>query len=311
MQSNDPEILDAGQLTPREREVLALAQSGMTNSRIAAELGISRNAVRFHLKDIHSKLETGSKRSVLSRGWTRGLALFGLPIAKLGVPVSVVAFAAGMAVTGFAAYRALPGEDVRAAPRRFDGTVLVDGKYANGCPAEFNAGTMTLADFANGGTTLEELQALNPNVPLGPLAPETMVRVPYNPNNTCGQVQPSPTASPTVTATLFITGRPAGGAVVSQADTRTSGPADTRGVCAIVSFTSRAPDARWYRMTFDGTDVTSRLTWVRQPDMTGGEGCYAPAEGFEPGEHAVEIILANPAWDGGMLKAVWNFTVLP
>lgn len=52
-------------LTPRERDVLRHAARGLTNERIALELGISRNAVRFHLKQIHSKLETGGSRSRL------------------------------------------------------------------------------------------------------------------------------------------------------------------------------------------------------------------------------------------------------
>jgi DNA-binding CsgD family transcriptional regulator len=57
-------------LTPREREVLALAQRGLTNPAIAAELGITENAVRYHLKELHSKLETAGDRGRLNRiGW--------------------------------------------------------------------------------------------------------------------------------------------------------------------------------------------------------------------------------------------------
>lgn len=52
-------------LTPRERDVLRHAASGLTNEGIAFALGISRNAVRFHLKQIHSKLGTGGKRARL------------------------------------------------------------------------------------------------------------------------------------------------------------------------------------------------------------------------------------------------------
>jgi DNA-binding CsgD family transcriptional regulator len=52
-------------LTRRERDVLRHAASGLTNERIAIELGISRNAVRFHLKQIHAKLGTGGERSRL------------------------------------------------------------------------------------------------------------------------------------------------------------------------------------------------------------------------------------------------------
>ena len=52
-------------LTPRERDVLGQTARGLTNEEIALALGISRNAVRFHLKQIHSKLETGGNRSRL------------------------------------------------------------------------------------------------------------------------------------------------------------------------------------------------------------------------------------------------------
>jgi two-component system nitrate/nitrite response regulator NarP len=53
-------------LTPRERDVLRHAAAGLTNEGIASVLGISRNAVRYHLKQIHSKLHTGGQRSRLS-----------------------------------------------------------------------------------------------------------------------------------------------------------------------------------------------------------------------------------------------------
>ena len=179
-----------GELTPREREILDLAGKGYTNNEIAACLGITKNAVRFHLKEVHSKLETGSERSVLTRRW-RGLAGWaGIPVAKLGLPVTVTAFAGVLAVGSLAAYQALPGSGggpVSQVP-------VVDGRYPNGCPAEFNAGMMTLEDFARGSTTLAELQALNPDLPLGYLAPETIVKVPYDPKGECGELVPTPPA---------------------------------------------------------------------------------------------------------------------
>lgn len=67
-------------LTAREREVLCLASEGLTNREIAARLGVKRNAVRYHLKEIHSKLDTESSRKRLwsfrdVRGWLGGLGL--------------------------------------------------------------------------------------------------------------------------------------------------------------------------------------------------------------------------------------------
>lgn len=43
-------------LSAREREILALMASGMSNKQIAAHLTISSNTVKFHLRTIYSKL---------------------------------------------------------------------------------------------------------------------------------------------------------------------------------------------------------------------------------------------------------------
>jgi DNA-binding CsgD family transcriptional regulator len=195
---NEPTGDELELLTARERELLRLARLGYTNNEIADQLGVTRNAVRFHLKEVHSKLETGGERSALARGWRRALGLAVFPASKVGVPATVVGFAGGIAVTGLAAYQSLSGTDAHslAPPEVFEGTVLVDGRYPNGCPAEFHAGTMTLEDFAHGGTTLGELAALNPDLPLGPLPQDTLVQVPYNPNQTCSEANMTPVGSP-------------------------------------------------------------------------------------------------------------------
>ena len=179
------------ELTPREREVLQLARMGYTNNEIAEELGITRNAVRFHLKDIHSKLETGGRRSVLARGWAKGLAFLAAPAAKFGIPATVAAFSAAIAITGFAAYQAFPGDSSVNTASAFE--FQWSFTYANGCPTEFTAGTMTLADFAYGETTIDELRAMNPGIPDGPLPPETLINVPYDPTKTCSELQPNMT----------------------------------------------------------------------------------------------------------------------
>ncbi len=61
-------------LAPREREVLALAQRGLTNPAIAAGLGITGNAVRYHLKELHSTFATAGDRSGASAPMTVGTA---------------------------------------------------------------------------------------------------------------------------------------------------------------------------------------------------------------------------------------------
>lgn len=182
---------DDARLTPREREVLSLAERGLTNKKIAAEMGITRNAVRFHLKEIHSKLGTGGKRGILAAGWQKALATMAWPMAKLGAPLTVVTFFGGMALTGVAAFQAFPKDDIPTTE-----PTLVDGRYPNGCPAEYNAGTMTLEDFAFGRTTIEDMRRLNPGLRLGPLPPDTVVNVPYDPTGECTELEPTQPGAP-------------------------------------------------------------------------------------------------------------------
>ena len=58
------------ELTPREREVLALMAEGRSNTGIGAELGISSSAIEKHVKQVFSKLDLppsgGDHRRVLA-----------------------------------------------------------------------------------------------------------------------------------------------------------------------------------------------------------------------------------------------------
>ncbi|MEV0066271.1 LuxR C-terminal-related transcriptional regulator [Amycolatopsis sp. NPDC050768] len=54
-----------GGLTEREREVLALATSGLSNAEIAAELGIAVNTVKQHMKHSFHKLGVRSRLEAL------------------------------------------------------------------------------------------------------------------------------------------------------------------------------------------------------------------------------------------------------
>jgi DNA-binding CsgD family transcriptional regulator len=51
------------QLTDRERQVLQLAASGETNAEIAATLGVTVHAVKFHLGSIFRKLGVVNRTS--------------------------------------------------------------------------------------------------------------------------------------------------------------------------------------------------------------------------------------------------------
>jgi DNA-binding NarL/FixJ family response regulator len=60
-------------LTPRETEVLPLVAEGLANKEIAAELGISENTVKFHLRNILEKLHAESRTEVAARAVREGL----------------------------------------------------------------------------------------------------------------------------------------------------------------------------------------------------------------------------------------------
>lgn len=48
-------------LTTREKELLAALSNGWTNLQIAARIGISRNTVKYHLKNLYDKLDVNNR----------------------------------------------------------------------------------------------------------------------------------------------------------------------------------------------------------------------------------------------------------
>jgi len=49
------------ELSNREWEVLTLVSKGQTNTEIAVQLGVSENTVRFHLKNVYSKINVANR----------------------------------------------------------------------------------------------------------------------------------------------------------------------------------------------------------------------------------------------------------
>ena len=60
-------------MTARELDVLRLVTAGRRNKEIAAELGITENTVKYHLRNILEKLHAESRTEVATRAVREGL----------------------------------------------------------------------------------------------------------------------------------------------------------------------------------------------------------------------------------------------
>jgi LuxR family maltose regulon positive regulatory protein len=63
----------SGPLTPKEAEILRLLENGMSNKLIARALEISDETVKWHLKNLFSKLSAGTRKHVVDRARLLGL----------------------------------------------------------------------------------------------------------------------------------------------------------------------------------------------------------------------------------------------
>jgi DNA-binding NarL/FixJ family response regulator len=57
---------ESGQLTAREREVLALLAEGLTNAQLAARMRVSGNTVKFHLQNLYLKLGVANRTEAVA-----------------------------------------------------------------------------------------------------------------------------------------------------------------------------------------------------------------------------------------------------
>lgn len=62
-----------GELTEREREVLAAVARGERSKEIAARLGVTESTIKAHLASIYTKLEVDSRASAVAVALARGL----------------------------------------------------------------------------------------------------------------------------------------------------------------------------------------------------------------------------------------------
>ena len=59
-------------LTPREQEVMENLKDGLTNEAIAEEMGVTKDAVKLHLKNIFNKLDVKDRVSAVREAVLRG-----------------------------------------------------------------------------------------------------------------------------------------------------------------------------------------------------------------------------------------------
>jgi DNA-binding NarL/FixJ family response regulator len=60
-------------LTPREMDVLHLLARGLANKQIAAQLNMTENTVKFHIKAIFSKLDASNRAQAVAKGVALGI----------------------------------------------------------------------------------------------------------------------------------------------------------------------------------------------------------------------------------------------
>ena len=60
-------------LTQRETEILVFLANGVSNKEIAKRLFVSENTVKFHLKNVYSKLVVGSRLQAINAARRMGL----------------------------------------------------------------------------------------------------------------------------------------------------------------------------------------------------------------------------------------------
>jgi DNA-binding NarL/FixJ family response regulator len=77
MNANGMPRNDEGLLTPRETEILWGIAKGYTYAELAERLGISRNTVPAHIKNIYRKLAANNRSEAVFEATRRGLIRFG------------------------------------------------------------------------------------------------------------------------------------------------------------------------------------------------------------------------------------------
>ena len=91
-------------LTPREWEVLALLRDRLANPEIAERLGITRDAVKYHVSEILSKLGVSSREEAAlwhpseRPWWAAAVAAVGAAVSRFSLVAKAIAIGASLAV---------------------------------------------------------------------------------------------------------------------------------------------------------------------------------------------------------------------
>ena len=75
-ESDEPPVLFAKLLTPRERDITQLLARNYSNKEIATALELSDETIKWHLKKIFVKLDAGSRKHAVTRARTLGVIRF-------------------------------------------------------------------------------------------------------------------------------------------------------------------------------------------------------------------------------------------
>jgi LuxR family maltose regulon positive regulatory protein len=72
--TNTPaQVVDNALLTPKETEVLRLLAGNLTNKQIASAMGVGDQTIKWHLKNMFSKLQAGSRKHLIGRARMLGI----------------------------------------------------------------------------------------------------------------------------------------------------------------------------------------------------------------------------------------------
>ena len=69
-----PNPVDGAGLTSREQEILAALARGLSNKRIAQDLSVSEQTVKFHLTNVYRKLDLTNRTGAARWAYEHGLA---------------------------------------------------------------------------------------------------------------------------------------------------------------------------------------------------------------------------------------------